>query len=78
MSRRHYDRIAAHRAHFGEFDPFGDFDLLFGGARLSLRIVDLPIRYQERVYGTTNIHRWRHGLMLLRMVLLAARRLKFV
>jgi SAM-dependent methyltransferase len=78
MSRRHYDRIAAHRAHFGEFDPFGDFDLLFGGARLSLRIADLPIRYQERVYGTTNIHRWRHGLMLLRMVLLAARRLKFV
>jgi SAM-dependent methyltransferase len=78
MSRRHYERIAAHRAHFGEFDPFGDFDLLFGAARLSLRIVDLPIRYQERVYGTTNIHRWRHGLMLLRMVLLAARRLKFV
>jgi glycosyltransferase involved in cell wall biosynthesis len=78
MSRRHYERVAAHRAYFGEFDPFGDFDLLFGAARLSLRIVDLPVRYQERVYGTTNIDRWRHGLLLLRMVLLAARRLKFV
>lgn len=76
--RRHYEQIAARRAHFGEFDPFGDFDLLFGAARLSLRIVDLPIRYQERVYGTTNIQRWRHGVLLLRMVLLAARRLRFV
>ncbi|MFI5309927.1 MAG: glycosyltransferase [Gemmatimonadales bacterium] len=76
--RRHYERIAANRAHFGEFDPFGDFDLLFGAARLSLRIVDLPVRYQERVYGSTNIQRWRHGVLLLRMVFLAARRLKFV
>ena len=78
LTRRNYERVAAHRAHFGEFDPFGDFDLLFGSARLGLRIVDLPIRYQERTYGTTNINRWRHGVLLLRMVILAARRLKFV
>ncbi len=76
--RRHYEQIAARRAHFGELDPFGDFDLLFGAARLSLRIVDVPVRYQERVYGSTNIQRWRHGVLLLRMVLLAARRLRFV
>jgi glycosyltransferase involved in cell wall biosynthesis len=73
-----YEVIAANRAAFGDFDPFGDFDLLFGAARLSLRIVDLPIRYRERQYGTTNIHRWKHGLLLLRMVAFAARRLKFV
>ncbi len=73
-----YERIAANRSYFGEFDPFGDFDLLFGAARLNLRIVDLPIRYRERTYGTTNIQRWRHGLLLLRMVQFAARRLKFV
>jgi SAM-dependent methyltransferase len=78
LSRRNYERIAANRAYFGEFDPFGDFDLLFGAARLSLRIVDLPIRYRERTYGTTNIQRWRHGWLLLRMVAFAARRLKFV
>ena len=72
-----YDLIAANRAHFGELDPFGDFDLLFGAARLGLKIVDLPIRYRARTYGTTNIQRWRHGVLLLRMVLLAARRLKF-
>ena len=76
--RANYERIAANRAYFGDFDPFGDFDLLFGAARLSLRIVDLPIRYRERTYGTTNIQRWRHGWLLLRMVLFAARRLKFV
>lgn len=75
--RRDYERIAANRSHFGEFDPFGDFDLLFGAARLNLRIVDLPIRYRDRTYGTTNIRRWRHGLLLLKMVLFAARRIKF-
>jgi hypothetical protein len=73
-----YARIAANRACFGDFDPFGDFDLLFGAAKLNLRIVDLPIRYEERTYGTTNIHRWRHGMLLLRMVLFAANRIKFV
>jgi SAM-dependent methyltransferase len=73
-----YRRIAAQRAYFGDFDPFGDFDLLFGAARLNLKIVDLPIRYRERTYGTTNIQRWRHGWLLLRMVLFAARRIKFV
>jgi len=72
-----YELIAANRGHFGELDPFGDFDLLFGSARLGLKIVDLPVRYRARTYGTTNIQRWRHGVLLLRMVLLAARRLKF-
>lgn len=73
-----YELLAANRAYFGDFDPFGDFDLLFGAAKLSLKIVDVPIRYRQRVYGTTNIQRWRHGLLLLRMVLFAARRMKFV
>jgi len=78
LSKANYDQIAANRHYFGDFDPFGDFDLLFGAARLSLRIVDMPIRYRERTYGTTNIQRWRHGWLLLRMVAFAARRLKFV
>jgi len=78
LSRAHYGKIAANRAYFGEFDPFGDFDLLFGAAKLNLKIADVPIRYRERTYGTTNIHRWSHGWLLLRMVLFAARKLKFV
>lgn len=73
-----YERIAANRAFFGDFDPFGDFDLIFGAARQNLRIVDMPIRYRERTYGATNIQRLRHGLLLLRMLLFAALRLKFV
>jgi ubiquinone/menaquinone biosynthesis C-methylase UbiE len=76
--KRDYEAIAANRSHFGDFDPFGDFDLLFGAARLNLKIVELPIRYRERTYGTTNIRRWRHGWMLLKMVVFAAGRLKFV
>ena len=60
------------------FDPFGDFDLLFGTAKLNLKIVDLPIRYRERTYGETNIQRWKHGWMLLKMVGFAARKMKFI
>lgn len=76
--REDYEKIAANRAFFGDFDPFGDFDLIFGAAKLNLKIVDLPIRYRERTYGTTNIQRWKHGLLLLRMLWVAAVRLKFV
>lgn len=78
LSRTHYNQIAANRSYFGNFDPFGDFDLLFGAAKLNLKIADVPIRYKERTYGSTNIHRWSHGWLLLRMVLFAARKLKFV
>jgi SAM-dependent methyltransferase len=78
LYREDYERIAANRAFFGDFDPFGDFDLLFGASRLNLRIVDLAVRYHERTYGTTNISRFRHGLLLLRMSVFAARKLKFV
>ena len=76
--RADYELIAAGRAYFGDFDPFGDFDLIFGAAKLNRKIVDMPVRYRERSYGTTNISRWKHGFLLLRMLLLAARRLKFV
>jgi Glycosyltransferases involved in cell wall biogenesis len=78
LSRAHYQRLAAARNFFGEFDPFGDFDLLFGAARMGLKIVEVPVHYRERQYGTTNIQRWRHGLLLLRMLVFAARRLKFL
>ena len=76
--KKDYELLAANRAYFGDFDPFGDFDLLFGAARLSLKIVDVPVRYRQRTYGTTNIQRWRHGLILLRMIVFAARRMKFI
>jgi glycosyltransferase involved in cell wall biosynthesis len=78
LSRAHYEKIAGQRAYFGDFDPFGDFDLLFGAGKLNLKIADVPIRYCERTYGTTNIQRWSHGWLLLRMVVFAARKLKFV
>lgn len=78
LTRANYDRIAANRVYFGDFDPFGDFDLLFGAAKQNLKIADVPIRYRERTYGSTNIQRWRHGVLLLRMVWFAARKLKFV
>ena len=76
LLRSDYHRIAAQRHLFGELDPFGDFDLLFGAARLGLRIVDLPVRYRARTYGATQIHRFRHGFMLLHMLWRAERYFK--
>lgn len=78
LFKKDYQRIAANRAHFGDFDPFGDFDLLFGGNHLHLKIADIPIRYRDRTYGETNIQRWSHGLLLLRMLLLAVTKIKFI
>jgi len=78
LSKQHYEMIAANRSYFGDFDPFGDFDLLFGAAKYNMKIADLPVRYRERTYGTTNIQRWTHGWLLLRMVAQAMARIKFV
>jgi len=78
LRKSDYEKIVANRAYFGDFDPFGDFDLLFGAARLNLKITDVPVHYKERVYGSTNISRFRHGWMLLRMCAFAARKIKFI
>ena len=71
-----YEAIERGRAFFGDFDPFGDFDLLFGAAKLGLRIREVPIRYRNREYGDIKIDRFRHGLLLLEMSALAFRRFK--
>ena len=78
MWREKYEELARRRSYFGEFDPFGDYDLLFGAAKLNLKIVEIPVRYRQRVYGTTNISRFSDGLLLLRMCRVAAKKLYFV
>ena len=78
LSRQQYETIAHNRGYFGGLDPFGDFDLIFGAAKFNLKMLDLPVRYRQRTYGETNIQRWSHGALLLRMVALAMRRIKFV
>jgi hypothetical protein len=78
LTRENYLKLAAHRNFFGEFDPFGDFDLIFGAARMALRIVEVPVHYRERTYGETNIKRWKHGAVLLQMLAFAAKRIKFI
>jgi len=75
--RKDYESLVANRHYFGNFDPFGDFDLLFGAAKLNLKILEVPIRYHSRRYGETNISRWSHGVLLLKMVIFASRRIKF-
>ncbi|MGN6367206.1 MAG: glycosyltransferase [Phycisphaerae bacterium] len=78
LRKADYEKIVANRAYFGDFDPFGDFDLLFGAARLNLKITDVPVHYKQRVYGSTNISRFRHGWLLLRMCAFAARKIRFI
>lgn len=78
MLKSDYEKIAENRSYFGDFDPFGDFDLLFGADKLNLKIADVPIRYKERSYGETQIQRWKHGWLLMRMTFFAARKLRFI
>ncbi|MCX5680558.1 MAG: glycosyltransferase family 2 protein [Candidatus Omnitrophica bacterium] len=78
ISRENYIMLAANRKYFGDFDPFGDFDLIFGSVRLCLKIVEIPVRYSERLYGTTNIKRWKHGAVLFRMLIYASKKIKFI
>lgn len=78
LRRRDYQAIIANRSYFGEFDPFGDFDLIFGAAKLNLKTAEVPIRYVAREYGETNISRFRHGLLLLRMVFFGFMKLKAI
>jgi hypothetical protein len=75
-ARHDYERIVRWRNDFGDFDPFGDFELLFPAAVLGLAVVDVPIAYRARTYGTTNISRFRHGWMLLRMTIIGFFRIK--
>jgi glycosyltransferase involved in cell wall biosynthesis len=78
LLRSDYEKIKANRNIFGDFDPFGDFDLIFGASKLNLKIIEIPIRYKERTYGETNISRFKHGLLLLRMMIFAAKNIKFI
>ena len=78
LRRVAYERIAANRSYFGDFDPFGDFDLIFGASKLNLKIVEVPVRYASRQYGNTQISRFRHGYLLVKMVVFAYRKLKAI
>ncbi|MGE5448364.1 MAG: glycosyltransferase, partial [Bacteroidales bacterium] len=77
LFRNDYERIIANRHYFGDFDPFGDFDLLFGAAKLNLKITEVIVRYRDREYGSTQISRFSHGWLLIKMSLFAARKIKF-
>jgi hypothetical protein len=78
LTRKNYEILFANRSYFGDFDPFGDFDLIFGAAKMNLKVIEVPIRYAAREYGETQISRFRHGWLLLKMVVFAYRKLKIV
>ncbi|MFH1118807.1 MAG: glycosyltransferase [Bacteroidota bacterium] len=78
LTAGNYRRLAANRSYFGNFDPFGDFDLIFGASKLNLKLLEVPIRYRARKYGETNISRFRHGWLLIRMVVYALNKIKFI
>ena len=78
LTKKNYEKITANRSYFGDFDPFGDFDLIFGASKINLKFLEVPIRYGAREYGETQISRFRHGWLLLKMVIFAYKKLKIV
>jgi SAM-dependent methyltransferase len=76
LRRSDYARLKTAPGYFDSFDPFGDFDLIFGASKLGLKIIEVPIRYATRTYGETQISRFRHGLLLLRMLWIGFLRIK--
>lgn len=78
IGRENYHRLIKGRKYFGDFDPFGDFDLIFGATKMNLKMIEVPIPYRRRKYGATQISRFRHGLLLIQMVFFAYRKLKLV
>ncbi len=78
LTKDAYQKIVANRSYFGDFDPFGDFDLLFGAAKLNLKITEIIVRYKDREYGSTQISRFKHGWLLIKMSTFAAKKIKFI
>ena len=78
MTKKNYQSLEENRSYFGDFDPFGDYDLIFGSAKLNLKFVEIPIRYKARTYGETNISRFTHGWLLLKMCAFAMNKIKFI
>ncbi|MBN2182263.1 MAG: glycosyltransferase [Sedimentisphaerales bacterium] len=78
IRRSDYELIVANRSYFGDFDPFGDFDLIFGAVKQNLKVVEVPVTYRARAYGTTNISRFRHGWLLLKMSWIAFKKIKWL
>jgi len=78
ISRKNYLQLSKNRQYFGDFDPFGDYDLIFGAAKMNLKFTEIPIRYKARTYGSTNISRFKHGWLLLKMVVFAMGKIKFI
>jgi ubiquinone/menaquinone biosynthesis C-methylase UbiE/glycosyltransferase involved in cell wall biosynthesis len=78
LLKKDYEKIKRGRSYFGDFDPFGDFDLLFGAARLGLKIVEVPVRYRRRTAGESKVRVIKHGWLLARMSLIGFHKLKLM
>ncbi len=78
IRKRDYEIIAANRSYFGDFDPFGDFDLIFGAVKQNLKVIEVPVSYKARTYGETNISRFKHGWLLLKMSWIAFKKIKWL
>ena len=76
LSKRNYLKVRKTFAEFGNFDPFGDFELIFGVVKNNLKVVEVPVTYRPREYGKTKTHPFKHGYVLLKMFWLALRQFK--
>ncbi len=66
--RSDWERIKPMLGSWGTEDRWGDYELLLGAAKLNLKILDLPVHYQERIHGSTKMTKvFRNGLVMLKM-----------
>ena len=77
LTKSNYENLKEAKKFLGDFDPFGDFDLILGASKLNLKFAEIPVRYKARIYGSTNISRFKHGWMLLKITFFAMKKFKF-
>lgn len=77
INKRDFNYIKKNFKYLFKTDPFGDFVLIFGAIKRNLKVIEIPVRYKERQYGSTNISRFKHGLLLLKMTLAAFKEFRF-
>jgi Glycosyl transferase family 2 len=65
IRRSDWLRMRKYVDYWGVSDLWGDYDLLLGAAKLNLRIVDLPVHYQERIAGVSKMTRVLHNAQIM-------------
>lgn len=74
--KKDFEKMKKDYLKYLKIDPFGDFALIFSAIKHNLKVIEVPIRYKEREYGSTNIRRFYHGLLLFKLAWIGLKEFK--